>query len=248
MDAQLAAVERAAPGPWGARVALVPLGASVAVIALTALLAALWPGGGTPRTVLGAVLSVGCYGLLLGTILRIAGPVARRCGGWAATFGWDRPRWRDLVWVLPALLAINLVRGVLLSVVLALVPSWRAQDASNVQLAGRSVGVVLTVAVLAVLVAPPVEELLFRGVLLRWLTRRGGFWPAALLSSALFGLFHVYQAPSVGGAVLLGLALSVFGLGLAVLVRHTGRLAPAIAVHALSNLLAVVLSATGVLS
>ena len=37
---------------------------------------------------------------------------------------------------------------------------------------------------------PVVEELLFRGLVLRGLMLRLGFWPAALLSSAVFGLLH----------------------------------------------------------
>jgi membrane protease YdiL (CAAX protease family) len=248
LDAQLAAAADRSPEPWGARIALYPLAAAAAVIVLTAALAMVWPGGGISRTVAGVLLSFACYGVLLATILRTAGPVARRSGGWPATFGWDWPRWRDLVPVVPALIAINLVRAAVLAAVLAVVPSWNPDEASNVRLDGRPIGVVLAVAVLAVLVAPPIEELLFRGVLLRTLARRSGFWPAALLSSVLFGLFHVHQAPSLGGAVLLGVAITVFGAGLAVLVRLTGRLAPAIAVHSLSNLIAVVLSASGALS
>jgi len=48
---------------------------------------------------------------------------------------------------------------------------------------------ILTVTALVVL-APLGEELLFRGLLLRGLTRRMRFWPAALVSSAFFTAAH----------------------------------------------------------
>ena len=51
----------------------------------------------------------------------------------------------------------------------------------------------LVLGVIVVLIAPVVEETMFRGLMLRTLMRRWGFWPAALASSAIFALFHTYE-------------------------------------------------------
>jgi membrane protease YdiL (CAAX protease family) len=44
--------------------------------------------------------------------------------------------------------------------------------------------------VMAILVGPPVEEVLFRGVVLSRLAPRVGVWPSVLLSSAMFAALH----------------------------------------------------------
>jgi len=87
------------------------------------------------------------------------------------------------------------------------------------------------------LVAPLTEEALFRGLLLPGFARRWGVGPALVLSSALFGLFHlnIWQAP----------AAFVAGLYLGWLALATGSLLYPMAAHALFNGLPVVLSTLG---
>lgn len=86
----------------------------------------------------------------------------------------------------------------------------------------------------AVFVAPAVEELFFREMLLsRVLARRPA--AGAAVTSAAFGLFHF----GAGGIVLIG-TLIAMGAILAWLRLSTRSLGPPIAVHALNNLLALV--------
>ncbi len=86
-------------------------------------------------------------------------------------------------------------------------------------------------------VAPLTEETLFRGLLLRGFSRRYGVWPALLLSSALFALFHLnlWQA----------LAAFLAGLYLGWVFLSTRSLLAPILVHALFNGLPVILTASG---
>ena len=91
---------------------------------------------------------------------------------------------------------------------------------------------VLTICALVVL-APLGEELLFRGLLLRGLVRRMRFWPAALLSSALFASAHI-------DAYLLwprAIALVGTGVALAWIYRRRGYWA-SVAAHATVNAVA----------
>jgi membrane protease YdiL (CAAX protease family) len=72
-------------------------------------------------------------------------------------------------------------------------------------------------------------------LILRTLMRRYPFWPAAITSVLMFGLFHTYQLDTLAGAALLGVSTAQFGLGQCILVRGHVGLNPAIGVHSPSN-------------
>jgi membrane protease YdiL (CAAX protease family) len=95
-------------------------------------------------------------------------------------------------------------------------------------LTDRAHGGGIAVLVLFVVVgAPIVEELFFRGLLLRSLERRLSPRWALVSSSVVFGLFH-FQALQLP-------ALVVFGLVAGTLAQRTGRLGPGIAAHMAFN-------------
>ena len=79
-----------------------------------------------------------------------------------------------------------------------------------------------------VLIAPLVEELLFRGFLLPPLTRRLGRSLAVVLTALLFGLLHLSDPASVPPLV-------AFGLALGGLRQWSGSLGPSVLLHALNN-------------
>ena len=89
--------------------------------------------------------------------------------------------------------------------------------------------------VMVVIVAPLMEEMFFRGFLFHGVWWRFGFWPAAVVSGATFSLIHVTSADLVG----LIIPFTVIGILFAYLVRRTGSLWNAIAVHVLFNSVAV---------
>jgi membrane protease YdiL (CAAX protease family) len=81
---------------------------------------------------------------------------------------------------------------------------------------------------LAFLLAGFAEEFLFRGYAQFTLTTGMGFWPSAILLSALFGLGHA----SNGGETVLGsLSVVSFGLLLCLFLRRTGNLWCAVGFH-----------------
>ena len=99
---------------------------------------------------------------------------------------------------------------------------------------GRAEGPFAVVALMLLVAvgAPLVEELFFRGLLLRSLTRRLGPAWGITLSAGLFGLAHfeLLQLP----------ALVAFGVVLGVLAHRTGRLGPSIFAHMAFNAITVV--------
>lgn len=94
-------------------------------------------------------------------------------------------------------------------------------------------GVTLAIAgFIAIVMAPIVEEVVFRGVLFRALQDRLGMWTAAVLSSAIFAVIHVEvllsQPVALGG-------LFAVGLVLAIAYHRTGNLLVPILGHAVFN-------------
>lgn len=100
-------------------------------------------------------------------------------------------------------------------------------ETSSAHSAGTAIAVILFLAV----GAPVVEELFFRGLLLRGLLGRTPLPLAVALDGILFGLAH-FEAVQFAG-------LAVFGVVLSLLAWRTARLTPGIGAHAAFNLVAV---------
>ncbi len=121
--------------------------------------------------------------------------------------------------------AVALVNGVL-------IPKLADEPFRNPQLyaiapAGFSWSAMLTMLVMAGVVAPFAEELAFRGLLFPWLRARLGVPAAVLLSALCFAALH--------GVMILIPALTVVGVAFAVIYQRSGSLWPAIVAHSVFN-------------
>lgn len=130
--------------------------------------------------------------------------------------------------------------GVLLQLAVALV--YSVVKVSECDLSGPArnltdkangiIGIPLLV-LITVIGAPVVEELFFRGLVLRSLTKRGlPGWAAVAVSAVVFAGFHFQPAQFAG--------LTVVGLGLGFLAYRTGRLGAGMIAHAAFNAVSVV--------
>jgi len=100
---------------------------------------------------------------------------------------------------------------------------------------------IIAFAVLAVLVAPVVEEIVFRGVILRGLCSRFPAWLAIGLQGVLFGAAHIDPVRGMGNIGLV-MVLAAVGAVLGGAAYFTRRLAPTMIAHGLINILAVILT------
>ena len=100
-------------------------------------------------------------------------------------------------------------------------------------LEGRTLGAgeIAWLVATSVIVAPVVEEIVFRGVLFRAFRARWTFWPAAAISGLLFGAVH-FSLLTIPG-------LAVLGIALAWLTERFDSLYPAMLLHMLNNALAI---------
>lgn len=106
-----------------------------------------------------------------------------------------------------------------------------SEKAREVTDLGRGPGIAL-LAVCIVLGAPLVEELFFRGLLLRSVARRLGPRWAVAVSALAFGTAHFQPVQFLG--------LTAFGVVLGVLAQRAGRLGPALVAHMAFNATTVV--------
>lgn len=97
-------------------------------------------------------------------------------------------------------------------------------------------GVILVV-IRTVILAPVVEELIFRGLIYNRIKGYIGFWPAAIISAAIFGIYHLNLAQ--------GIYAFLFGILFCLIYRRFENLLSCVFMHAAANLLSVILEFTG---
>jgi membrane protease YdiL (CAAX protease family) len=180
----------------------------------------------------------------LAAITFLAG--TRAAGGlkrFISEVGLDWPDRADLLRWLRGI-GMQLIALVVYAVVIVAINPNVAQRVSNTtELQHAPHFALITTAFAAVVIAPLVEETLFRGLLLQASAARCPFLESAVRTSLLFGLLHVWQVHNLAAAAVLGGRQVTFGVIQCVLVRPTGRLGGNILVHATANFVALALAA-----
>ena len=202
--------------------------------------------------IVGATIAVAPFGTENGTV-PVAGLVASMLGQSAATLGFLEfisrrkgrgsltadfgfaVRARDAVWILVGL-GTSLALGLMLLPISVLAGDDAGQEVvKQFQKAEGTVQILFAIGV--VLVAPVIEELVYRGLLLRSLLRRMSPVAAIFVSGVVFGSVHVLFDP---GAYVALPALATMGVISAVLAVRSGDLSRSIFFHAGFNLLTTI--------
>lgn len=97
-------------------------------------------------------------------------------------------------------------------------------------------GVLITI-LKSVILAPLAEEITFRGLVFRRMKEYTSFWPAALVSSLLFGLYHMN--------LMQGIFAFIYGLLLCAIYDRFKNLWAPIAMHAAANLISILIQVIG---
>jgi membrane protease YdiL (CAAX protease family) len=168
----------------------------------------------------------------------------RWAAGESSGIGW-RFRWSDLGWGPLTYIAAFGSQVVVAALVLLLeIPlSSNVDDVTELDV-DRSylVATVIT----AVVAAPVVEELVFRGVVLRGFLSRLGAVLAISLQGVLFGVAHVDPVRGAGN-IGLAMVLSAVGIALGAAAYLTRRIGATVIAHAIFNGVVMIIVLTGVL-
>lgn len=155
-----------------------------------------------------------------------------------------RPRFADIGWGPVVWLAAIGSQILIGAIVLALgVPLSNNTDGISALSQDRTY--VISIVITAVIAAPFVEEVVFRGLVMRGLLSRIPMIPTILLQGVLFGVAHV---DPIRGAGNIGLVMVLSGVGIAFggaayLLRRIG---PTIVAHAIFNGVVLILVLTNV--
>lgn len=154
-----------------------------------------------------------------------------------------RPRWSDIGWgPVVWLCALGAQLAVAAIVVGFDIPIENNTDGFSQLQADRTY--VISLVITAVIAAPIVEEMVFRGVVMRGLRSRLPMLLVIIFQGLLFGAAHV---DPVRGAGNIGLVMVLSGVGIALggATAIIGRIGPAIAAHALFNGVILLVLLTG---
>lgn len=204
-------------------------------IALSSVLAGVWLGlsGDDTLSIGGKAFSQ--MGLWIGLVGAPVLAARRKGSGHVSTdFGWG---FRPVDLALGAAAALLAIFVIVPAVGVVLRPLLGHPDVSKPvnDLVDEAKGpAIVGLALIAAVGAPLVEELFFRGLLLRSIEKRLGTGWAIAGSSVFFGLAHPNDIPWKGQLVVMA-ALAALAVVLATLAVRTGRLGASIVAHAVFN-------------
>lgn len=150
-------------------------------------------------------------------------------------FGLHQFKWEKLRYVLWGYLAIIGI-SMVINLIQVLV-NGKVHVAQNQQLletlAKQGPNRLIFVLTLAVLVAPFIEETIFRGIILNYFFKKSNWWINVILSGGLFGYFHLMGYDSFD--IFAFLQYSVMGIVLAIVYKKTKQIQYSISLHLLNN-------------
>lgn len=153
-----------------------------------------------------------------------------------------RDVWRGALGALSA----RVLGGLAVVLVLSLVATGDVDLAADRGVTeGLDASAVVVYGLAALVLAPVVEELFFRGVLQRAAEGLLGRWPALLAQGVLFGALHLDPTGTWVANLVTLVAISTAGITFGWLYHRTKRLGPCIAAHGWFNLVAVVVLGAG---
>ena len=147
-------------------------------------------------------------------------------------FGLRWLRWKSIFWIMPAFVFAMMIVGAIL--VAFGWQTWlqdslgaKPQEAVTLVKEASDLGLLVAMAVSAIIIAPIAEELIFRGYLYPVVKRFTDRWFASIFSGVLFGVIHfnVMALPM----------LALMGIILAVIYERSGSLWVPIGCHAAFN-------------
>lgn len=235
---------------WGIPAAIIGLAVFAAVIVGSSLLSTLsW----LPRNdAVGFALMIVFYAVLVAYLFGVSR--RRGLGRLSRDFGFEL-RWVDLPIGVGLAILLRILDVVIVGFVLGVLKLPNLPT-SNIELPKSFVWAVIVGLGIASLVAPIVEELYFRGLVMRAIrnfvirksrfdgdrTTRTARTISIVVSAVIFAAGHLYEAKNVTMLVVLGIDILLFGLVAGWIATRTARLGPSMIMHIATNALGTVLA------
>jgi len=180
------------------------------------------------RVVLVTLLSAVVFGATLWLVIWVPKKLLREKSSRKELGILRLPLWADLALGPASFLPYALISGLLLIVAKALLPNADLTEAQQLGFSTHIFGIELATAfVLLVIIAPLVEELLFRGYLFGKLRQRAGLIASLALVSLCFAVLH--------GQLNVGIDTFALSIVLCLLREYTGSIWAGVLLHATKN-------------
>ncbi|HEX8142687.1 MAG TPA: CPBP family intramembrane glutamic endopeptidase [Pyrinomonadaceae bacterium] len=226
--------------PWGVLTAVLAwLGSVVLLVGVQFLVIipyAIYRYGSASLQHTGQALQKDPAAILLSVLSTIPAHVLTLGLVWAIVTGFGkRPFWRTLGWSWSRTIGpgTSILVAVLVLIFGFLMTTLIGGDATEVdQIVASSLAARISIALLATVTAPLVEEMIYRGLIYSALQRVTGMLWAVITVSFLFTFVHVFQYSNNLGVIA---AITIFSLSLTLMRAYTGRLLPCYVMHLVFN-------------
>ena len=229
--------------PWGLPSAVAVLFASLALLVLipvfTIIPYVIWRG--VNLQAVGEMLQTDKTAILISILANFPAHLLTLALVWAIVTGFGkRPFWGALGWSWSPRVGFWASAGIALGLFglgLLIFQIFGDQETALTRILNSSTAARYAVVLMAILTAPLVEEVVYRGVLYPALQRRAGRLWGVMGVMMVFAIIHVPQyLPSFGAISTIG----VLSLSLTLVRAYTGQLLPCVVIHAVFNTLSSV--------
>jgi len=149
-------------------------------------------------------------------------------------------RRQKTLWIIKGYVLI-IVAGMLVTIVKILITGNNVEPANQlalVEMAHAGLATKIYLIFLSVILAPLLEESIFRGILMNYFMKNSYWWANVVVSGMAFGLFHVIFQPF---QLMAFIQYSLTGIILAFVYKKTQKLQYSMATHCLNNLVAMLI-------
>lgn len=185
-----------------------------------------------------AFLSYGLtFGFIVGLYQILNGPIKNK----KVVLGVKKvPKYTDIGYVVLGYITYFGLNIVVLTVISMLLPGFNINEEQDIGFEQVNSFVEYTMVFIALVVlAPLVEEVLFRGFMFTKIREKVSFWPTAIVVSLVFGLVHLQWN--------VGIDVFVLSLVLCFVREKTGAIWAGVGIHMLKNLLAFMIVFLGIM-
>lgn len=148
-------------------------------------------------------------------------------------------RWKQTMWIFKGY-GLMMLAGGLVSIIEILItgnPIGAANQLALAKMANSGLSLKIFLVFLAIILAPLLEEAIFRGVLMNYFLKNSYWWSNVIVSGVAFGLYHVVFQPFQLVALV---QYSLTGIILAVVYKKTQSLQYSMSLHCLSNVIVTI--------
>lgn len=153
----------------------------------------------------------------------------------------DIRNWRHIWYIIGMFILMMVVQGVIINLRVAITGTSTTENQAAIEELTKHINVAMIgTMIYGVLLAPVVEELIFRGLVINYFFRQSWWWASIILSGFLFAVPHTMNLSTNIADLLAFMIYMSMGMVLAYVYKKTGDIQSNIMIHFLNNLISMI--------